>query len=112
MAIARAVVRSPALLLLDEATSALDSNSEAGVQAALEAHLAERTPKGGMLLVAHRLSTVRNADCIYVLDGGRVAESGTFEQLLATENGIFKQLVHKQLAGQADEVESGEAAEA
>jgi ABC-type multidrug transport system fused ATPase/permease subunit len=101
VAIARAVVRAPCLLLLDEATSALDSASEAMVQGALEEHLQRRTPQGGMLLVAHRLSTVRNANCIYVMVDGVVAEHGTYDELLGHE-GPFKALVAQQLASQTE----------
>jgi ABC-type multidrug transport system fused ATPase/permease subunit len=107
VAIARAVVRAPALLVLDEATSALDSDSERRVALALEEHLASRAPRGGMLLVAHRLSTVRNADIIFVLSGGVVAESGTYDALLATEGGLFRALVARQLQGADDGGEEG-----
>ena len=101
VAIARAVVRAPCLLLLDEATSALDSASEAMVQGALEEHLQRRSPRGGMLLVAHRLSTVRNANAIFVMVDGVVAEHGTYDDLLGHE-GPFKALVAQQLASQTE----------
>ncbi len=84
LAIARALVRNPRILILDEATSALDSISERQVQAALELAMRDRT----VLVIAHRLSTIRNADQIVVLEGGRVMEQGTWEELLA-RNGVF-----------------------
>ncbi|KAK3243305.1 hypothetical protein CYMTET_47032, partial [Cymbomonas tetramitiformis] len=79
IAIARAVLQDPRVLLLDEATSALDTESEAVVQEALERAMQNRS----VLVIAHRLSTVSQADCICVLDHGRVTEQGTQEELLA-----------------------------
>lgn len=78
LSIARALIRDPRILLLDEATSALDSESEAKVREALAILLADRTS----LVVAHRLSTVRAADLIVVLDGGRIVEKGTHDELV------------------------------
>jgi len=92
IAIARALVRDPRILLLDEATSALDSESERQVQAALEGVMGGRT----VLLVAHRLSTVRTAESIAVLEGGRVAEQGSHELLLAAR-GAYWALVRQQM---------------
>jgi ABC-type multidrug transport system fused ATPase/permease subunit len=96
LALARALLRQPALLLLDEATSSLDAASEAAVQAALDAACA----RGGktVLMVAHRLSTVRDADLIALCAGGRVAERGTHDQLLAT-GGAYAALVARQVEG-------------
>jgi ATP-binding cassette subfamily B protein len=87
VAIARAILRDPAILLLDEATSALDSESERLVQQALDRLMAGRTS----VIVAHRLSTVRRADRIYVIQDGRVAESGTHPELLA-RGGVYRTL--------------------
>ena len=92
MAIARALLRNPKILLLDEATSALDTESERKVQAALEAAAAGRTT----LMIAHRLSTVRNADRIIVLDAGAIVESGTHDELMSNPAGAYAQLVATQ----------------
>ncbi|MFA5367023.1 MAG: ATP-binding cassette domain-containing protein, partial [Dehalococcoidia bacterium] len=78
IAIARAMIRKPRFLILDEATSSLDNISEAVVQRALDT-VAERCTT---LVIAHRLTTIRDADMIYVLDDGRIVESGTHGQLL------------------------------
>lgn len=88
IAIARAVLKDPAILILDEATSALDSESERLVQEALEQLMKGRTS----VVIAHRLSTIREADRILVLDQGRVVESGTHEELMAVENGTYRSL--------------------
>jgi len=90
IAIARAILRNPNILLLDEATSALDSESERIVQAALDDLLTKQ--KRTTIIVAHRLSTVRNADKIVVLDKGIVVEIGTYDELLSKSDGAFAKL--------------------
>jgi ATP-binding cassette subfamily B protein len=79
LAIARVLLKAPGVVILDEATAHLDSESEVAVQHALDTALAGRTS----LVIAHRLSTIRRADTILVVDGGRIVESGTHEELLA-----------------------------
>src|SRR6185437_2377524 len=88
MAIARTILRNPPVLVLDEATSALDTGTERAVQEALDALAEGRTT----IAIAHRLSTVRDADRIVVLDGGEIAEQGTHEELLEL-NGRYAALV-------------------
>jgi ATP-binding cassette subfamily B protein len=87
IAIARAVLKNPPILILDEATSAVDNETEAAIQRSLERITANRTT----IAIAHRLSTVRNADCIYVMEYGKLVEQGRHEQLLA-ERGIYASL--------------------
>ncbi|MBD1831482.1 ABC transporter ATP-binding protein [Cyanobacteria bacterium FACHB-472] len=87
IAIARAVLKNPPILILDEATSAVDNETEAAIQRSLERITANRTT----IAIAHRLSTVRNADCIYVMEHGKLVEQGRHEQLLA-KPGIYASL--------------------
>jgi ATP-binding cassette subfamily B protein len=87
IALARALYRNPSVLILDEATSAVDNETEAAIQRSLA-----RVSKGRTtIIVAHRLSTVRNADCIFVIDSGQLVEQGRHEELL-TRNGIYASL--------------------
>ncbi len=81
IAIARAVLKNPPILILDEATSAVDNETEAAIQRSLDKITVNRTT----IAIAHRLSTVRNADCIYVMEQGKLVEQGTHEQLLVQQ---------------------------
>ena len=87
IALARALLRKPELLILDEATSALDSESEKMVQTAIEALRGKMT----LLVVAHRYSTIERSDIVYVLDGGRIKETGAVGQL-RENSALFQQL--------------------
>jgi ABC-type multidrug transport system fused ATPase/permease subunit len=94
IAIARALLKNPSILILDEATSSLDSESEKLVQEALEILMEGRTS----IIIAHRLSTIRSADQILVLDNGIISEQGTHQELIALENGIYKNLSNLQFS--------------
>ncbi|MFW8745872.1 ATP-binding cassette domain-containing protein, partial [Mesorhizobium japonicum] len=93
VAIARVLLKDPAVLILDEAPSALDTVSERIVQSALDSAARGRTT----LAIAHRLSTVVNADVIFVVDGGRIVERGTHAELLRAD-GVYAALFAEQLA--------------
>jgi ATP-binding cassette subfamily B protein len=90
--IARALLKNPAILIFDEATSALDSKSEQFVQEAIEALFGGRT----VFLIAHRFSTLRRADRIVVLEGGRVSQTGTHAELIR-EGGLYRELIDLQV---------------
>ncbi len=92
IAIARAILRDPKVLLLDEATSSLDAESERVVQEALNVLMEGRTS----IIIAHRLATIREVDCIYVIDNGRIIEKGTHDELSAIENGAYSGLAKLQ----------------
>ncbi|ERN41287.1 ABC-type multidrug transport system, ATPase and permease component [Rubidibacter lacunae KORDI 51-2] len=100
LAIARAILRDPPVLILDEATSAVDNETEAAIQRSLERITRDRTT----IAIAHRLSTVRNADCIYVMDRGKIVERGRHEELLAI-NGIYAGLWRVQTGLQTMEMD-------
>ncbi len=93
IAIARAILKDPSILILDEATSSLDAESEHLVQQALETLMLGRTT----IIIAHRLATIRQVDTIFVLKSGEIVESGSHEELLTYENGVYSNLVRLQL---------------
>ncbi len=98
VAIARALIKNAPIVILDEATSALDNKSEAIVQKAIDKLMENRT----VIVIAHRLSTVQNATRIAVIDAGSVVEIGSHEQLLAIENGVYKNLYMSQFKAKPD----------
>jgi subfamily B ATP-binding cassette protein MsbA len=103
LAIARALLKDPPILILDEATSSLDSESEREVQQALDRLIEGRTT----LVIAHRLSTVRHADRLVVMDGGHIVETGTHEELLRVD-GLYKRLYDMQFAREEEKQGEGE----
>ena len=104
IAIARAVLRKPSLLLLDEATSALDSESERIVQEALDKVIVGITT----IIVAHRLSTIKNVDAIAVVDNGSVKEIGSHDGLIRVKNSLYRHLVSLQQTEKAKTFEEHE----
>ncbi|XP_067941560.1 ATP-binding cassette sub-family B member 10, mitochondrial-like [Watersipora subatra] len=105
VALARALLKDPKILVLDEATSALDSESEALVQEALQRIMVGRT----VIVIAHRLSTIRHADNIVVLSEGKVVETGWYDELMAVKDGVFSNLILKQLQHQTQLNQSDDA---
>ncbi|MCK4417742.1 MAG: ATP-binding cassette domain-containing protein, partial [Candidatus Latescibacteria bacterium] len=97
LAIARAILKNPALLIFDEATSALDTEAELLVREAITHLIKGRTS----IVIAHRLSTVQNADRIVVLDGGRIVQQGSHQQLMK-EDGLYRVLYRKQFRDNSD----------
>lgn len=100
IAIARALIKNPKVLIFDEATSALDSDSEYQVQKAINKLMEESDTT--MIIIAHRLSTIINCDRILVMRHGQIIEEGTHKELLNIENGYYKVLVERQIAGLSD----------
>ena len=92
ISIARALIGNPRILILDEATASVDTQTEYEIQEALERRVAGRTT----FAIAHRLSTLKNADRLLVIERGRIAEVGTHEELLSKEEGAYRNLVNMQ----------------
>ena len=88
IAFARILLRNPAIIILDEATANIDSETETLIQNALTVLSESRTT----IVIAHRLSTIKNADTIYVMDGGRIVESGTHNELYLKEDGVYRSM--------------------
>ena len=102
LSIARAVLKDPPILLLDEATSSVDNETEAAIQRSLDRIAVGRTT----IVIAHRLSTVRNAHQIYVLERGRLAESGHHDELVAAD-GVYAALWRVQTGERGDVITPG-----
>jgi len=92
LTIARAILKNPDIMIFDEATSALDNESEILVQEAIERMMKNRTT----FVIAHRLSTIRNATKIFVIDNGKIVQSGTHQELMLNQVGLYKKLYEMQ----------------
>jgi len=92
LTIARAILKNPDIMIFDEATSSLDNESEILVQEAIERMMKNRTT----FVIAHRLSTIRNASMIFVIEKGKIVQSGTHQQLMIKEDGLYKKLYEMQ----------------
>jgi ATP-binding cassette subfamily B protein len=99
LAIARAILKDPAILILDEATSAVDNETEAAIQRSLLRITQDRTT----IAIAHRLSTIRHAHCIYVMENGKIREAGTHDELIR-QSGLYSALWRVQSGVRTDEV--------
>ncbi|VBB25484.1 unnamed protein product [Acanthocheilonema viteae] len=106
IAIARALINDPMMLIMDEATSALDAASEDLVRKAILRLI--KSSRKTVLIIAHRLSTIKFADQIVVINNGRVEETGTFDELMLIEDGLFKNLVEKQAIGSDNSIGEGD----
>ena len=93
ISIARAILMNPAILIFDEATSSLDTNTEQKIQEAMDLLVKNRTT----IAIAHRFSTLKNADRLVVVENGKIVETGTHEELFEKENGIYSKMAHMQL---------------
>tara|TARA_Y100001970_G_C14037574_1_gene751941 strand:- start:92 stop:1057 length:966 start_codon:yes stop_codon:yes gene_type:complete len=92
LSLARALIRNPDILILDEATSSLDTESEKLIQSSIDGLAGDIT----VIIIAHRISTIKNADMIYVLESGVVVEKGTYDSLTSLENGVFTTIINNQ----------------
>jgi len=93
ISLARAIAKKPKILILDEATSNLDSNSEHLIQQSLK----KLSKKMTIIIVAHRISTIKSSDCIYVLEKGKIVQEGSYDELILNKNGKFFELINKQI---------------
>ena len=93
ISLARAIAKKPKILILDEATSNLDSNSEHLIQQSIK----KLSKKMTIIIVAHRISTIKSSDYIYVLEKGKIVQEGAYDELIINKNGKFFELINKQI---------------